>query len=117
MAQGGKREGAGRKRLPYEAKRVPIAIRVPPACADWLRDKALYYGCSLGQMVEHMMTLWREQERNYCGVKDNDEPYIKALVSGFDKKMTKVMADMEPLTIDEAEALYQKALSIRKDGQ
>jgi hypothetical protein len=117
MAQGGKREGAGRKRLPYEAKRVSIAMRVSPACADWLKDKALYYGCSLGQMVEHMMTLWREQERNYCGVKDNDEPYIKAFVSEFDKTMTQVMADMQPLTIEEAEALYQKAMSIRKDGK
>lgn len=117
MAQGGKRQGAGRKRMPHEAKKVPIAMRVSPACADWLRDKALYYGCSLGQMVEHMMTLWREQERKYCGVKDNEEPYIKAFVSEFDKTMTQVMADMQPLTIEEAEALFQKAMSIRKGGK
>lgn len=114
MARGGERKGAGRKRLPFEAKRVPIAMRVSPACADWLRNQALKYDCSLGQMVENMMHLWREQERTYCGVKDNNEPYIKAFVSEWDKTMTKVLADMKPLSHEEAEALYQKALRIRK---
>ena len=83
MAQGGKREGAGRKRLPYQAKRVPIAMRVSPACADWLRDKALYYGCSLGQMVEQMMLLWQEHK---CECSGNSEA-MKDFCRELEKKI------------------------------
>lgn len=117
MVKGGKRNGAGRKKLPFEAKRVPIAIRVSPACADWLRDKALYYHCSLGQMVEHMMLLWREQERKYCGVEDGSRPYIEAFVSEWDKTMTKFLSELQPIALEEAEALHQEVKRIRKDGR
>lgn len=65
MAQGGKRNGAGRKRLPYEARKVPIAMRVSPACNEWLRDHAKEYDLSLGEMVEQMMYVWREHERGF----------------------------------------------------
>jgi hypothetical protein len=75
MARGGERKGAGRKRLPFEAKRVPIAMRVSPACADWLRDQALKYDCSLGQMVENMMHLWREHERGYESMMSNRDSF------------------------------------------
>lgn len=63
MAQGGKRAGAGRKKMPNEARKVPIAMRVSPACNDWLRDKAKEYELSLGEMVEQLMYVWREYER------------------------------------------------------
>lgn len=62
MAQGGKREGAGRKKLPSEEKRVPIAMRVSPACNEWLRDHAKEYDLSLGEMVEQMIYVWRDYQ-------------------------------------------------------
>lgn len=62
MSKGGVREGAGRKRIPCEARRVPIAMRVSPACKAWLKDKATEYDLSLGEMVEQMMHHWREHE-------------------------------------------------------
>jgi hypothetical protein len=65
MAKGGKREGAGRRRMPNEAKRVPIAMRVSPACNEWLRDHAKEYDLSLGEMVEQMMYVWSEYEKEY----------------------------------------------------
>lgn len=63
MAQGGKRKGAGRKRVPVEVKRVPIAMRVSPACNEWIREQSEKYELSLGEMVEQMMYVWRDYER------------------------------------------------------
>jgi hypothetical protein len=65
MAQGGKRKGAGRKRVPVEVKRMPIAMRVSPACNEWIREQAEKYELSLGEMVEQMMYVWRDFESKY----------------------------------------------------
>ena len=83
MVQGGKRNGAGRKKLPFEAKRVPIAIRVSPACNEWLRDHAKEYDLSLGEMVEQMIYVWREHEREYqAKMQANDSWGIEHISNG-----------------------------------
>lgn len=68
MAQGGKRKGAGRKRVPVEVKRVPIAMRVSPACNEWIREQAEKYELSLGEMVEQMMYVWQTEEANISDI-------------------------------------------------
>ena len=53
MAHGGKREGAGRKKVPY--RKVTMAMRVSPACSQWIRDNAESMGMSIGEFVEYMV--------------------------------------------------------------
>jgi hypothetical protein len=76
MAHGGKREGAGRKKMPHGAKRVSIAMRVSPACNEWLRDQAKEYELSLGEMVEQMMYVWREYEKGYQAKMQSQDSWI-----------------------------------------
>ncbi len=45
---GGKRAGAGRKKLPKGVKRVAVTVKLPPAIRDWLKAQ----GSSQGKMIE-----------------------------------------------------------------
>ncbi len=115
MNHGGARKGAGRKRMPCEAKRVPIAMRVSPACNDWLRDKAMEYDLSLGEMVEQMMHLWREQERKYYGVDDTDEPYIKNFCTVFQKGIEASLQDFKNLPLSDKMTVAEEMEKIVRD--
>lgn len=114
---GGARQGAGRKKLAPNHKKTTVALRVSPACKDWLKDKAMELDCSMGAMVELMMNLWREQERKYYGVDDSDEPYIAAFCTSFNKKMAVVTKEITQLPLSEqlvvAEKMREMAMAIR----
>ena len=49
---GGAREGAGRKKLAHDEKRLAIAMRVKPSYKAWLQDQAAQQGESIGRIVE-----------------------------------------------------------------
>lgn len=114
MSHGGKRVGAGRPTLPAEEKKVAIAIRVAPGCKAWLKDKALELDCSLGDVIEHMMQLWREQERKYYGIDDSPEPYIKAFCTEFEKRMHNAMQGFKTLDIYEEMAVAEEMAELSK---
>ena len=115
--KGGARQGAGRKKLPSNAKRESIAMRVKPECKTWLKDKALELDMSLGELIEHMIYLWREQERRYYGVEESNEPYIKAFCTEFNKRMAVATKEYANLPVAEqlmvAEHLRKMAMEIR----
>lgn len=52
---GGAREGAGRKRMPVEQKRVNLTLKIKPDVANYLRSKAKEQNISIGKVVEHMV--------------------------------------------------------------
>lgn len=55
MARGGKREGAGRKPLPQEQKKVNITIKVKPEIAVKLRERVKNEGQSIGDIIESLL--------------------------------------------------------------
>jgi hypothetical protein len=63
--RGGARNGAGRKRIPIVTKKVTVAARVSPAYKDWMKDKSNELGVSMGELLENLIMVWREQERKY----------------------------------------------------
>lgn len=55
MASGGKREGAGRKALPIDQKKVNMTIKVKPDVAKELRGRAKEEGVSIGTIIENLL--------------------------------------------------------------
>ena len=56
MANGGKREGAGRPVVPDEEKRKPLTIYLPEAAQQNLHAQAAMLGMSPGEWVELWLT-------------------------------------------------------------
>lgn len=52
---GGAREGAGRKRMPIEQKRVNLTLKIKPDAAQYLRNKAKEKNISIGKLIETMV--------------------------------------------------------------
>lgn len=55
MGHGGKREGAGRKPLPIDQKKVNMTIKVRPDVADKLRRRAKEEKVSIGTVIENLL--------------------------------------------------------------
>lgn len=52
---GGKREGAGRKSMPEERKRVNLVVKIKPAIANELRQIAKENKVSVSSIVENII--------------------------------------------------------------
>ena len=52
---GGRREGSGRKSLPLEEKKINMTIKVKPAIADVLRQRAKEEKVSIGTIIENLL--------------------------------------------------------------
>ena len=57
---GGAREGAGRKRIALDEKRVSIAMRVKPSYRAWLKEQSEISNESIGKIIELLID-------DYCG--------------------------------------------------
>jgi len=55
MASGGRREGAGRKALPIDQKKVNMTIKVKPDVATKLRERAKVENVSIGVLIENLL--------------------------------------------------------------
>lgn len=55
MTHGGKREGAGRKPLPIDQKKVNMTIKVKPETAKALREKAKKENMGIGTLIESLL--------------------------------------------------------------
>ena len=55
MSSGGKREGAGRKKLPVDLKKVNLTIKVKPDVATRLRTGARDRNISIGDYVTTLL--------------------------------------------------------------
>lgn len=53
--RGGRREGAGRKAIPDECKRLTIAARVSADTRAWILDQAQYQGVSVGRIIDELV--------------------------------------------------------------
>lgn len=51
-AHGGRREGAGRPKLPEPEKRVMVALRLRPDLAQWLRDQPESQAATVERLLE-----------------------------------------------------------------
>ena len=55
MPSGGKREGAGRKPMPVEQKRVDLTMKIKPSVAAYIRKEAKEQGISIGKFIEYII--------------------------------------------------------------
>ena len=53
--RGGAREGAGRKAIHPEQRRVTLGARVTPQTKEWLADTAAEQGVSIGRIIEELV--------------------------------------------------------------
>ena len=53
--RGGKREGAGRKRVPLKEQRVSLTVRVLPRTKAVLDAKKDAYGLSYGRLIDEIV--------------------------------------------------------------
>ena len=51
-AHGGRREGAGRPKLPEAQKRVMVALRLRPDLVQWLRDQPESQTATVERLLE-----------------------------------------------------------------
>ncbi len=59
--RGGAREGAGRKKLAHEEKRLTVALRVRSSYKEWLYDQAETQGVSIGKIVELLIDEFKDE--------------------------------------------------------
>lgn len=55
MTHGGAREGAGRKAVAPDEKRVTLGARVSPDTKRWIEAQALEQGVSIGRIVDELV--------------------------------------------------------------
>ena len=64
MAHGGAREGAGRKAVALQDKRVTLGARVTPQTKRWLESQAFDQGVSIGRIVEELVKAFVDGTEN-----------------------------------------------------
>ncbi len=64
MAHGGAREGAGRKAVAIQDKRVTLGARVTPQTKRWLESQAFEQGVSIGRIVEELVRAFVDGTEN-----------------------------------------------------
>ena len=52
---GGRREGAGRKPMSAEQKRVDLTMKIKPSVAAYIRHEAKENGISIGKFIEYII--------------------------------------------------------------
>lgn len=58
--RGGARQGAGRKAIHPEQRRVTLGARVTPQTKEWLADMAAEQGVTIGCIIEELVASFKE---------------------------------------------------------
>lgn len=61
---GGAREGAGRKAVALQDKRVTLGVRVTPDTKRWLDEQTIIQGVSIGKIIDELVKAFIDGTEN-----------------------------------------------------